>query len=132
MSGGRQENMTSVDFTKHRDSRTNNPTMENRNFSVKEEAAPYDTLYPRDPSLDPQLVWKGKDEQDREDLAVPTVPIYIQEKIQPAAIIEDLRAPASRAPARSTAESLTFDLWGDFNGIDSFEKEIEFYQHDKH
>ena len=31
-------------------------------------------LYPRDPSLDPQLVWKGKDEQDAEDLEVPAVP----------------------------------------------------------
>ena len=48
-------------------------------------------LYPRDPSLDPQLVWKGKDEQDRRTLDVPAVPIYIQEKIHPQAIIEDLR-----------------------------------------
>ena len=47
-------------------------------------------LYPRDPSLDPQLVWKGKDEQDREDLAVPVVPVYIQEKIHPQAIIDAL------------------------------------------
>ena len=36
---------------------------------------------PRDPSLDPQLVWKGKDEQVRHPLEVPVVPIYIQEKI---------------------------------------------------
>jgi len=28
-------------------------------------------LYPRDPSLDPQLVWRGKDEQDSADLEVP-------------------------------------------------------------
>ena len=51
---------------------------------------PKTMLYPRDPSLDPQLVWKGKDEQDREDLAVPVVPIYIQEKIHPQAIIDAL------------------------------------------
>ena len=38
-------------------------------------------LYPRDPSLDAQLVWKGKDEQDVKDLAVPAVPVYNQEKI---------------------------------------------------
>ncbi len=68
-------------------------------------------LYPRDPSLDPQLVWKGKDEQDRADLAVPAVPIYIQEKIHPQAIIEDVRAQAQTAgePTRST-------LFADFNG----------------
>ena len=53
-------------------------------------------LYPRDPSLDPQLVWKGKDEQDRQDLAVPAVPVYIQEKIHPQAIIENVRAPRAR------------------------------------
>ena len=39
--------------------------------------------------MDPQLVWKGKDEQDQENLAVPAVPIYIQEKIHPQAIVED-------------------------------------------
>ena len=43
----------------------------------------FGSLYPRDPSLDPQLVWKGKDKQDAQDLAVPVVPIYIQEKIHP-------------------------------------------------
>ena len=53
-------------------------------------------LYPRDPSLDPQLVWKGKDEQDAQELAVPAVPIYIQEKIQPQAIIENVRAEAKK------------------------------------
>ena len=57
-------------------------------------------LYSRDPSLDPQLVWKGKDEQDGENLTVPIVPIYIQEKIHPQAVVENLRdtaKPASRS-----------------------------------
>ena len=49
-------------------------------------------LYPRDPSLDPQLVWKGKDEQDREPLEVDIVPIYIQEVIEPRVIIEAVQA----------------------------------------
>ena len=85
----------SIDYTKHQDTRRNNPTMENRKFFVKEEEKPYDVLYPRDPTLDPQLVWKGKDAQDREDLAVPTVPIYVQEKIHPAQIIGDLKRRAA-------------------------------------
>jgi hypothetical protein len=48
-------------------------------------------LYPRDSSLDRQLVWKGKDEQDQAALEVPVVPIYIQEKVHPQALVENLR-----------------------------------------
>ena len=83
-----------IDTLTHNDTRANIPTEELRDFVADDEQQPGKMLYPRDPSLDPQLVWKGKDEQDREDLAVPTVPIYIQEKVQPRAIIEDLRAHA--------------------------------------
>ena len=57
--------MSNIDYTKHTDKRKNNPTIENRNFFVAEEGAPYEALYPRDPSLDPQLVWKGKGEPNR-------------------------------------------------------------------
>src|SRR5437764_12236122 len=78
----------------HADTRVNIPTEELRDFVAEDEQAPRTLLYPRDPSLDPQLVWKGKDEQDRADLAVPVVPIYIQEKIHPQAIVEDIRAQA--------------------------------------
>ena len=53
----------------------------------KDEHAPKTVLYPRDPSLDPQLVWKGKEEQDSQPLEVPAVPIYIQEKIHPQASV---------------------------------------------
>ncbi|MGH8584522.1 MAG: hypothetical protein ACREWG_17485, partial [Gammaproteobacteria bacterium] len=75
---------------RHKDKRANIPTEELRDFVADEELAPKTMLYPRDPSLDPQLVWKGKDEQDQKDLAVPVVPIYIQEKIHPQAIIDAL------------------------------------------
>ena len=84
-------------------------------------------LYPRDPSLDPQLVWKGKDEQDRADLAVPVVPIYIQEKIHPQALIENLR---DTAKAGEHEPELT--LFDDFNGLDDFDKKVDFYHHDQH
>jgi adenine-specific DNA-methyltransferase len=50
--------------------------------------------YPRDPSLDPQLVWKGKDEQDAADLVVDAPPIFVQERIDPLALVEDLRGAA--------------------------------------
>ncbi|MDY0095300.1 MAG: site-specific DNA-methyltransferase [Candidatus Vecturithrix sp.] len=75
-----------------------------------------------------QLVWQGKDEQDRADLEVPVVPIYIQEKIHPHAIIEDIRRQAKQA-AQQQGET-TLDLFADFNGID-FEQQLEFYQHNQ-
>ena len=82
-------------------------------------------LYPRDPALDPQLVWKGKDEQDNNDLAVPVVPIYIQEKIHPHAIIDDFKARAKKDEPQEQ-----FNLFSDFNGIE-FEQLIDFYQHEQ-
>ena len=80
-----------IDSLKHKDKRANIPTEELRDFVKEDENRPEAVLYPRDPSLDPQLVWKGKNEQDQQDLSVPSVPIYIQEKIHPQSIIEDVR-----------------------------------------
>ncbi len=115
-----------VDSLKHTAAtRTNIPTEELRDFVAEDEAAPKTMRYPRNPDLDPQLVWKGKDEQDSQDLAVPVVPVYIQEKIHPQAIIEDVRASAKRGQAG------TLDLFADFNGIE-FDQLIEFYQHNQH
>ncbi len=113
-----------IESFKYKDRRANIPTEELRDFVVKDEASPKTILYPRDPSLDPQLVWKGKDEQDSKDLEVPAVPVYIQEKIHPKHIIEDLRAQANKGkPAQ-------LDLFADFNGI-KFEEMVEFYQHEQ-
>jgi adenine-specific DNA-methyltransferase len=109
--------------TKHKDKRANIPTEELRDFVADDEKAPKKILYPRDPSLDPQLVWRGKDEQDSQPLEVPAVPIYIQEKIHPQVIIENLRQTAKSGEKEQTPE-----LFGDFNGI-KFEQLIEFYQH---
>ncbi len=115
-----------VDSHKHKAAtRTNIPTEELRDFVAEDEAAPKTMRYPRNPDLDPQLVWKGKDEQDSQDLAVPVVPVYIQEKIHPQAIIEDVRASAKRGQPGS------LDLFADFNGIE-FDQLIEFYQHNHH
>ncbi len=116
-----------VEALKHKDKRVNIPTEELREFVRKEEEAPKTMLYPRDPSLDPQLVWKGKDEQDREDLAVPVVPIYIQEKIHPQALIEDLRTHSSLPTGEGEGQVALFD---DFNGVKDFRQKIDFYSHD--
>ncbi len=114
-----------VDSLRHADKRTNIPTEELRDFVAEEEKRPQQMLYPRDPSLDPQLIWRGKDEQDQGDLAVPAVPIYIQEKIHPQVLIEDLRKTVRRGEPEP---ELT--LFSDFNGI-KFEDLVEFYQHEQ-
>ena len=111
-----------IDSLKHKDKRANIPTEELRDFVKEDENSPETVLYPRDPSLDPQLVWKGKDEQDQQDLAVSSVPIYIQEKIHPQSIIEDVRKTEKKeAPVQ-------LNLFADFNGIE-FEELIDFYHH---
>ena len=92
-----------LDSIRHPDKRTNIPTEELRDFVADDEASPKALRYPRDPSLDPQLVWQGKDEQDGQELAVPAVPIYIQEKIDPHALVNDLLAQAAR-PGTALAE----------------------------
>ncbi|HXU40321.1 MAG TPA: site-specific DNA-methyltransferase [Blastocatellia bacterium] len=128
-----KESKKQVDSIKHKDKRANIPTEELRDFVAEDESAPKTMLYPRDPSLDPQLVWKGKDEQDASDLAVPVVPIYIQEKIHPQVLIEDLRAHSTKAGA-GVAERWTAyqaSLFADFNGMeDDFEKKVDFYSHE--
>ncbi|WP_343387775.1 hypothetical protein [Candidatus Amarobacter glycogenicus] len=92
--------------TTHADTRVNIPTEEMRDLVAEHEKKPQNLLYPRDPSLDPQLVWRGKDEQDREPLGVPAVPVYIQEKIQPRALIEDLRAQTKKVRSPRTAQAV--------------------------
>src|SRR5438067_3814939 len=112
-SGKKPASQKSIETVTHKDQRTNIPTEELRGFVADDEAAPKKLLYPRDPSLDPQLVWKGKDEQDRQPLEVPAVPVYIQEKILPQAIIEDLRERAAAGKPK------VLDLFADFNGLDN-------------
>ena len=119
----RDTTSTPIESIKHDNKRTNIPTEELRDFVDDDEKAPEPILYPRDPSLDPQLVWKGKDEQDSDDLEVASVPIYIQEKIQPQAIIEDIQATAQ-------GDSDQLDFFSDFNGIE-FQDLIDFYQHEQ-
>ncbi len=76
---------------------------------------------------DTQLVWRGKDSQDWSDLVVHAPPLYIQEKIRPKAIIDDL---TRRSKAKRDAAADMVDLFHDFNGIDP-EAKTEFYQHDQ-
>ena len=56
---------------------------------------------------DAQLVWRGKDRQDWSDLVVQAPPLYIQEKVHPKAIIDDLDAPLEGERARRRATRRT-------------------------
>jgi len=112
-----------LDSIKHKDKRPNIPTEELRDFVEKDELNPSAAVYPRDTSLDPQLVWRGKDEQDSEELSVPIVPIYIQEKIHPQTLVQEVLR-------NSEPEELT--LFSDFNGgPKDFEKRVDFYHHEQ-
>jgi len=117
-----------VSSVKHADKRKNIPTQELKGFVTGDDGKKF-TLYPRNPDLDPQLVWRGKDEQDASPLEVPAVPIYIQEKIHPQAIIEDFRKDADRDPSNDDADF--GGLFSDFNGLpEDFADRIDFYHHD--
>ena len=119
--------VSDVDAIRHKDTRKNIPTEELRDFVGPDEAAPKTMLYPRDPSLDPQLVWKGKDEQDRKDLAVDVVPIYIQEAIEPRVIVEAVQSRARTGPDNG---GMLPGFYDDIAAIDLGEK-VEFYRHDQ-
>jgi adenine-specific DNA-methyltransferase len=110
---------------KHQDKRANIPTEELRDFVSEDEKNPKSVLYPRDSSLDPQLVWKGKDEQDTQDLSVPVVPIYIQEKIHPQVLVDDILNT-------NQVEDNQLNLFSDFNGgPKEFDQKIDFYHHEQ-
>ena len=126
-----------IDSLKHRKARRKNiPTAELETLVSEDEQAPKTIRRKRNTDLDPQLVWRGKDEQDAEDLMVDSVPIYIQEKIQPEAIIRDLFR-RSKAVRREREERERFsipDLFRDFNGLSEPDAEFSptrLRQHEK-
>lgn len=107
--------------------RRNIPTAEFESIMEAEDRKPKTLLYPRNPDLDPQLVWRGKDEQDRVALSVSAPPLYIQEKVHPQALIEDLKRQS-----RARVEDDAPDLFGDFNGLPDSQAKTEFYRHAQH
>jgi adenine-specific DNA-methyltransferase len=111
------------------DKRKNIPTAEHRSVLDQAQAAPRELRYPRNTDLDPQLVWRGKDERDWSDLVVQAPPLYIQEKVHPKVLIDDLLRSSRRA--EQDAGGATLDLFADFNGIPEGVDKTEFYKHDQ-
>lgn len=115
-------------FAHEGDKRKNIPTAEMQSLHQDPANGPKELRYPRNPDLDPQLVWRGKDQQDWSDLVVPTPPLYIQEKVHPKALIDDLLRRSKERQAE--ADGLFGDLFQDFDGLPKDADKTEFYQHD--
>src|SRR5579872_1707133 len=118
-----------VETLTHRESKRRNiPTAELQSVMQEEDKSPIAVAYERrNRDLDPQLVWRGKDEQDWSDLIVQAPPLYIQEKVHPKVLIDDL---LRRTEADAKASDFQPDLFADFNGLPDDHAKTEFYQHD--
>jgi adenine-specific DNA-methyltransferase len=111
------------------DKRKNIPTAEFQSIVETKDQSPLRVAYERrNRDLDPQLVWRGKDEQDWSDLVVHAPPLYIQEKVHPKVLIDDLLKQTREEQKGKSAAS---DLFGDFNGMPEGADKTDFYQHDQ-
>src|SRR5665213_3577142 len=120
-----------VEIIKHDEAKRKNiPTAEHQSVLQKNQRDPVRVAYDRrNRDLDPQLVWRGKDEKDWSDLVVQVPPLYIQEKVHPKVLIDDLLRETNERNYESG--NLTPDLFSDFNGIRKGIDKTEFYQHDQ-
>jgi adenine-specific DNA-methyltransferase len=127
----KQSTVKTVEALKHGEAKRKNiPTAEYQSVLQKSEQGPIRVDYERrNRDLDPQLVWRGKDDKDWSDLVVHAPPLYIQEKVQSKALIDELLRE-SREREHETGQ-ITADLFADFNGIPKGADKTEFYQHDQ-
>ena len=126
----RMKKARSVETLTHGEAaRRNIPTAEYHPVMTEEERTPVRVAYERrNRDLDPQLVWRGKDEQDAADLVVQAPPLYIQEKVHPKVLIDDLMRQSRER--REEESPTTPDLFADFNGLPDDGARTEFYRHD--
>jgi adenine-specific DNA-methyltransferase len=132
---GRPKAPLTVEALKHDEAKRKNiPTAEYQSVMAKEQQDPLRVAYERrNRDLDPQLVWRGKDQQDGADLVVHAPPLYIQEKVHPKVLIDDLkRFSPSPLAGEGRGEGAQIDLFADFNGIPENADKTDFYQHDAH
>lgn len=109
--------------------RANIPSAEHQSVVSEDVSATIKVAYERrNRDLDPQLVWRGKDEQDLSDLGVNAPPLYIQEKVHPKVLIEDL---IKKTDAHEALDDEQLDMFADFNGVPDEADKTDFYQHDQ-
>ncbi len=117
-------------ITHDADKRKNIPTAEYQAVVKEEQQNPIRVAYERrNRDLDPQLVWRGKDEQDWSDLVVHAPPLYIQEKVHPKVLIDDLVRQTEKT--EKAAGRVVPDLFADFNCLPIGADKTDFYQHDQ-
>src|SRR6266446_4279628 len=123
----RERPIKTVETLKHEEAtRKNIPTAEYQSVLQKKEQDPVRVAYERrNRDLDPQLVWRGKDEQDWSDLVVQAPPLYIQEKVHPKVLIEDLMRHSRDGMTSSPNGQL--DLFADFDRLVRDGDATEFY-----
>ncbi len=125
----RAKNTKSVETLVHDEaSRRNLPSAEHQPLMREDEQSPVRVAYQRrNRDLDPQLVWRGKDAQDAADLTVNAPPLYIQERVHPKALIDDLARHSRNGDAE---DDFQVDMFADFNGLPSEAAKTEFYRHE--
>jgi adenine-specific DNA-methyltransferase len=125
-------NRLTVETLTHEEAtRKNIPSAEHQAIISETEKSPIQVAFERrNRDLDPQLVWRGKDMQDWSDLVVHAPPLYIQEKVHPKVLIDDLLRQTREQ--KEASQPHQFDLFADFNGLPSERAKTEFYQHDAH
>ena len=129
MPDGQAKRRKSVESLTHEEARRRNlPSAEHQPLMREEEQTPVRVAYERrNHDLDPQLVWRGKDEQDQADLTVNAPPLYIQERVHPKALVDDLMRQSRNGHKPDEYQT---DMFADFNGLPSEDAKTEFYQHD--
>lgn len=122
----------SAEALKHDDAtRKNVPTAEYQSVMRQDEQTPIRVDYERrNRDLDPQLLWRGKDERDWSDLVVHAPSLYIQEKVHLKVLIDDLHRHSEQNTQAQTGG--ISDLFADFNGLPNEQTKVGFYQHDAH
>ena len=129
----RAKRKTVATFTHDESSRKNIPTAEYQTVMEEDDRSPIQVAYERrNRDLDPQLVWRGKDGQDWSDLVVQAPPLFIQEKVHPKVLVDDLlsRSKEVEEERAVSEEGFQADLFSDFNGLPNEAAQTEFYQHD--
>lgn len=121
-----------VEAIKHDEAtRKNIPTAEYQSMVAEEEVEYRKVAFERrNKDLDPQLVWRGKDITDWSDLVTQAPPLYIQEKVHPKVLIDDLLKQSKESDHENG--KIMADLFSDFNGIPYGVDKTEFYKHDQH
>ncbi len=113
-------------------SRKNIPTAEFESVLDRNDQDPIGVAFERrNRDLDPQFVWRGKDVLGASELMVQAAPLFIQEKVHPKVLIDDLeRHTRERKAGGGETGNGQPDLFADFNGLPSDDARTEFYRHD--